>query len=105
MAEVKILYVKNVMEAIGDSHIMVLNLKQQILYPMNLNRQMPTGKQQAESHQTKGDRMKEIIDLGKTILAFPFGFLAELFARIALFIQPDMDVDFNYLRKNKEKQI
>lgn len=35
----------------------------------------------------------------RTILAFPFGLLAELFSVIALLIQPDMDVDFNYLRK------
>lgn len=40
----------------------------------------------------------------KTFLAFPFGLLAETFARIALAIQPDLDVDFNYLSKNNEEK-
>ena len=35
----------------------------------------------------------------------PFGLLAETFARIALVIQPDLDVDFNYLSsQNKIKR-
>lgn len=44
--------------------------------------------------------MKDFIDTLRTIIGFPFGLLAETFARIALLIQPDFDVDFNYL-KNK----
>ena len=48
--------------------------------------------------------MKDLLDFGKTILAFPLGLLFETFARIALLIQPDLDVDFNYLRlQNKWK--
>ena len=49
--------------------------------------------------------MKDLLDFGRTILAFPFGLLSETFARIALLIQPDLDVDFNYLSsQNKRKQ-
>mgnify|MGYP001123226969 CR=1 FL=1 len=42
------------------------------------------------------------MDSIRTILAFPFGLFAELFARIALFIQPDLDVDFNYLSTDRD---
>ena len=48
--------------------------------------------------------MKDLLDFGRTILAFPFGLLSETFARLALLIQPDLDVDFNYLSsQNKRK--
>lgn len=38
----------------------------------------------------------------RTFIAFWFGLLAETFARIALIIQPGLDVDFNYLSKNNK---
>ncbi len=38
----------------------------------------------------------------RTLIAFPFGLIAELFAMVALLIQPDIDVDFNYLSKDRE---
>ena len=44
---------------------------------------------------------EELLDFLRTLIAFPFGLLSEGFARIALLIQPDLDVDFNYLKKNK----
>jgi len=44
------------------------------------------------------------MDSIRTILAFPFGLLAETFARIALVIQPDLNVDFNYLSKQNKKK-
>lgn len=40
--------------------------------------------------------MKELLHVA---LAFPFGLMAETFARITLWIHDDMDVDFNYLKK------
>ncbi len=42
--------------------------------------------------------MNDFLDFLRTVCAFPFGLLAETFARIATYIQPDLDVDFNYLR-------
>ena len=42
--------------------------------------------------------MIDFLDFLRTVVAFPFGLLAETFARIATYIQPDLDVDFNYLR-------
>lgn len=40
----------------------------------------------------------------KTFVAFWFGLVAETFARIALWIQPDLDVDFNYLSSNRKRK-
>ena len=48
--------------------------------------------------------MKDLLDFGRTISDFPFGLLSETFARLALILQPDLDVDFNYLSsQNKRK--
>jgi len=35
----------------------------------------------------------------RTLLVFFFGLMSEMFAFIAIKIQPDIDVDFNYLKK------
>ena len=46
--------------------------------------------------------MYDFLDFLRTVVAFPFGLLSETFARIAIMIQPDLDVDFNYLKSRKK---
>lgn len=43
--------------------------------------------------------MKDLFLVG---LAFPFGLLAETFARITLWIHDDFDMDFNYLKSKRK---
>ena len=53
-------------------------------------------------HTIKSFIDSEMVDFLRTVIAFPFGLLSETFARVALLIQPDLDVDFNYLSKDSK---